>query len=84
MTINAITTNGELVNVEINADDDRHIVIDGEEVDINQKQDPDTEKAIAKELDGLYDMPIYEDGIIHTGKYKRIWAWQKVSVIDGK
>ena len=82
MKIAAYTTEGKAITVEISTDAVRHVVIGGQEIDLAQRRDPETERAVDAALDDLHDMPIYEDGTIHTGKEKHVYAWQAASIIN--
>ena len=80
MKISALTIECKRITVVINPEDDRHVVVNGEEIDLHDQHSPDLERKISNKLDALYDLPIYEDGIIHTGKTNTVYAWQAASV----
>lgn len=81
MKISVLNTNEQNIEVEINPNGNRHIMVADEEISNIDRTDLQLSRQIDNALDDLYDMPIYEDGIIHTGKTKHIWAWQEATLV---
>lgn len=79
MKINAMNINGQKIAVEIDPNANRHIVVNGKEIssDLSGLKDFSLERKINDACDSLYDLPIYEDGIIHTGKTSGTYVWQE-------
>lgn len=81
MKINALTINEQNVQVEIDPNGNRHIMVAGEEISNIDRTDLQLSRQIDNALDDLYDLPIYEDGMIHTGKTKSVWAWHEATLV---
>ena len=76
MKLSAMNTSEQRVTVEIDPNVKRHIMVAGEEISNIDRTDLQLSRQIDNALDDLYDMPIFEDGMIHTGKTKAVWVWQ--------
>lgn len=78
MKMSAFDLNQNRIMVEVDPSAPVHIVCDGKEIgnDIRTVA-PHFRKAVETVTDDLFDLPIYEDGIIHTGKTKAVYAWME-------
>ena len=81
MKISALNTSEQKVRVEIDPNGQRHIMVAGEEISNIDRTDLQLSRQIDNALDDLYDLPIYENGMIHTGKTKTVWVWQEATLV---